>query len=57
MLRGGNFCPETSKASRRSRRSTEGLCLVRLEPEQPQVAAAQGAGGDRTKAGGGGGFG
>lgn len=30
---------------------------MRLEPEQPQVAAAQGAGGDRTKAGWGGGFG
>ena len=28
-----------------------------LEPEQPQLAAAQGAGGDRTKAGWGGGFG
>lgn len=35
----------------------EGLCLVCLEPEQPQVAGEQGPGGDRTKAGSGGGFG
>lgn len=43
MLREGDFV-ETSKASRRSRRPIEGLCLVCLRPEQPQDAAAQGMG-------------